>query len=225
MSRFGGTDTAVPSLLAAPNLLSFSRILVAPIIYALVVSGGRYGFVIAAVLFVAASVTDTLDGEIARRRHLVSPLGIYLDTTSDKVLVTVLLVALAVARVAPGWMAAVIIAREFLVTGLRSYAAALGVVIPAGGWGKAKTVITIVALLLVLLEGDARQGGLLSAQAGPGSVLVAPIGPFTVAVWGLLIAVIWTVGSGAEYIREAIPLLTRPARLAPDVLGQAADEP
>ena len=119
----------------------------------------------------------------------------------------------------------VIIAREFLVTGLRSYAAALGVVIPAGGWGKAKTLITIVALFLVLLEGDARQGGLLSAQTGPGSVLVAPIGPFTVAVWGLLIAVIWTVGSGAEYIREAIPMLTHPSRTVRDVLGQAADDP
>src|SRR5437870_7797117 len=215
----------MPSLLAAPNLLSFSRILVAPVIYALVVSGSRYGFLIAALLFVAASITDTLDGEIARRRHLVSPLGIYLDTTSDKVLVAVLLVALAVARLAPGWMTALISAREFLVTGLRSYAAALGVVIPAGGWGKAKTVITIVALLLVLLEGDARQGGWLAAPTGPGSVLVAPIGPFTVAVWGLLIAVIWTVGSGAEYIREAIPMLTHPSRTVRDVLGQAADDP
>ena len=201
--------TAVPSLWSTPNLLSFSRIIAAPILYALVVAGGRYGFLGAAVLFVAASITDTLDGQIARRRRLVSPLGIYLDTTSDKILVAVLLIALAVAHLAPGWMAAVIIAREILVTGLRSYAAALGIVIPAGGWGKAKTIITIVALFLVLLEGDARQGGLLSTQAAPGGLLVAPIGPFTVAVWGLLIAVIWTVGSGAEYIREAIPLLNQ----------------
>src|SRR5256885_9872705 len=148
----------MPSLWTLPNLLSFSRIVAAPILYVLVVSGGRYGFLIAALLFVAASITDTLDGEIARRRHLVSPLGIYLDTTSDKVLVAVLLVALAVARLAPGWMAALIIAREFLVTGLRSYAAALGVVIPAGGWGKAKNVIPILALLLALLYGDARPG-------------------------------------------------------------------
>src|SRR5437763_15648056 len=156
MSRFGGTDAVVPSLLAVPNLLSFSRILVAPVIYALVVSGGRRGFLIAALLFVAASVTDTLDGEIARRRHLVSPLGIYLDTTSDKVLVAVLLVALAVAGLAPGWMAAVIIARDFLVTGLRSYAAALGVVIPAGGWGKAKNVISLRAMLVVYMDGGVR---------------------------------------------------------------------
>src|SRR5207253_511456 len=160
----------VSSLWSAPNLLSFSRIVAAPILYLLIVSGGRYGYLAAAVLFVVASFTDTLDGEMARRSRLVSRFGIYLDTTADKILIAVLLVALAVVHLAPGWMAAVIIAREFLVTGLRSYAAALGVVIPAGGWGKAKTLITIVALFLVLLEGDARQGGLLSAQAGPGSV-------------------------------------------------------
>jgi len=213
----------VASLWSAPNLLSFSRIVAAPILYLLIVSGGRYGYLAAAVLFVVASFTDTLDGELARRAKLVSPFGIYLDTTADKILIAVLLVALAVAHLAPGWMAALIIAREFLVTGLRSYAAALGVVISAGGWGKAKTLITIVALFLVLLEGGARQGGLLSAQAGLGSVLVAPIGPFTVAVWGLLIAVIWTVGSGAEYIREAIPLLTRARPVAGPVSGSAGE--
>jgi CDP-diacylglycerol---glycerol-3-phosphate 3-phosphatidyltransferase len=214
----------MPSLWALPNLLSFSRILAAPILYALVVAGGRYGFLAAAVVFVAASITDTLDGQIARRRRLVSPLGIYLDTTSDKILVAVLLIALAVAHLAPGWMAAVIISREFLVTGLRSYAAALGIVIPAGGWGKAKAMITIVALFLVLLEGDARQGGLLSSHVAPGSVLVSPVGPFTVAVWGLLIAVIWTLGSGAEYIREAIPLLSRSVPVA-DSASEFAGDP
>jgi CDP-diacylglycerol--glycerol-3-phosphate 3-phosphatidyltransferase len=215
----------VPSLWSAPNLLSFSRIVAAPILYVLIVSGGRYGYLAAAVLFVVASFTDTLDGEIARRGKQVSPFGIYLDTTADKILIAVLLVALAAVHLAPGWMAAVIIAREFLVTGLRSYAAALGVVIPAGGWGKAKTIITIVALFLVLLEGDARVGGLLTSHAPPGSWLVTAVGPFTVAVWGLLIAVIWTAGSGVEYIREAIPLLTQPARPVPDVLGKGADEP
>ena len=215
----------MPSLWAAPNLLSFSRVLAAPLLYALILSGWRYGFLIAAMVFVAASLTDTLDGEIARRRGLVSPLGVYLDTTADKILVTVLLVGLAVAHLIPGWMAAVIIAREFLVTGLRSYAAALGVVIPAGGWGKAKTLITIVALFLVLLEGDARQGGLLGPSSPLGVALLTPIGPFTIPVWALLVAVIWTVGSGAEYIRGAIPLLTGPKRPLPDVVGRSAGEP
>lgn len=212
-----------PSLWAAPNLLSFSRILAAPVLYALVVSHWRYAFLTAAILFILASITDTLDGEIARRRGLVSPFGIYLDTTSDKILIAVLLIALAVAHLAPGWMAAVIIAREFLVTGLRSYAAALGVVIPAGGWGKAKTVITIVALLLVLLEGDARQGGWLSSQTAPGAWLLSSLGPATIAVWALLIATVWTVGSGLEYIRGAVPMLTR-TRTLTDAASKAAEE-
>jgi CDP-diacylglycerol--glycerol-3-phosphate 3-phosphatidyltransferase len=86
----------VPSLWSAPNLLSFSRIVAAPILYLLIVSGGRYGYLAAAVLFVVASVTDTLDGEMARRGKLVSPFGIYLDTTADKILIAVLLVALGV---------------------------------------------------------------------------------------------------------------------------------
>src|SRR5438132_1532933 len=176
---------------------------------------GGYRFYLGRLMPLVAGLFSRVDGQ-------ASPLGIYLDTTSDKILVAVLLVALAVVHLIPGWMAAVIIAREFLVTGLRSFAAALGVVIPAGGWGKAKTLITIVALLLVLLEGDARMGGWLSAQAAPGSWLLSPLGPFTISVWALLVGVIWTLGSGAEYIREAIPLLTRPAT---GVVSGAADEP
>ncbi|HEX3630778.1 MAG TPA: CDP-diacylglycerol--glycerol-3-phosphate 3-phosphatidyltransferase [Candidatus Dormibacteraeota bacterium] len=215
--------TTVPSLWSAPNLLSFSRIVAAPILYALVVSGWRFGYLAAAIVFVLASLTDTLDGEIARRRRLVSPFGIYLDTTSDKIMVAVLLVALAVVHLAPGWIAAIIIAREFLVTGLRSYAAALGIVIPAGGWGKAKTVITILALLLVLLEGDASQGGWLSPHAAPGNLLLSSLGPFTIAGWALLTAAIWTVGSGVEYVRSAMPLLTR-AHARPAGLPHEADE-
>ena len=106
----------------------------------------------------------------------------------------------------------------------RSYAAALGVVIPAGGWGKAKTVITILALVLVLFEGDARSGGWLTRQTAPGSWLLSPLGPFTLASWALLIAVVWTVASGAEYIRGAVPLLTRTST-AGAAVNRSADEP
>ncbi|HYM50080.1 MAG TPA: CDP-diacylglycerol--glycerol-3-phosphate 3-phosphatidyltransferase [Candidatus Limnocylindrales bacterium] len=199
-------------MLTAPNVLSLARIAAAPFIYALIAWSGRYGYILAAVLFTLASITDTLDGQLARRRGSITPLGIYLDTTADKILIAVLLVALAVVHEAPGWMAAVIIAREFFVTGLRSYAAALGVVIPAGGWGKAKTLITIVALLLVLLAGDAARGGVLSGIPWARSLLLTRLGPTTFPIWLLLLAVIWTIGSGIEYIRGAIPLLTRGSR-------------
>lgn len=212
-------------MLTAANLLSLSRIAAAPFIYALIVWSGRDGFILAAVLFALASLTDTLDGQLARRRRTVTPLGVYLDTTADKILIAVLLVALAVAHQAPGWMAAVIIAREFFVTGLRSYAAALGVVVPAGGWGKAKTLITIVALLFVLLAGDARRGGIVGGLPWARSLLLTPLGPASLPIWLLLLAVVWTVGSGVEYIREAIPLMTRGARPGGPAatLSEAAD--
>lgn len=197
---------------SAPNLLSLARIIAAPFIYALIVWSGRDGQLLALVLFIAASITDTVDGQLARRLGTVTPLGVYLDTTADKILVAVLLVALAAVHEAPGWMAAVIIAREFFVTGLRSYAAALGVVIPAGRWGKAKTAITILALMLVLLGGDVTRGGVLSTVPAVRSLLVTPLGPSPLPVWALLVATIWTVGSGIEYIRGAVPLLTRGAR-------------
>ena len=197
-------------LWSVPNLLSFSRIVAAPVLYVLIAWQGRHGYALALLVFVLASLSDTADGEVARRRGQVSPLGVYLDTTADKILVAVLLVALVSAHAVPAWMAAVIIAREFLVTGLRSYAAALGIVIPAGGWGKAKTAITIGALLLVLLAGDAVRGGILSSQQSlVDTVLLHHYGPYSIPIWSLLIATIWTVGSGAEYIREALPILTR----------------
>ena len=85
-------------MLTAANLLSLSRIAAAPFLYALIVAGGRDGLILAAALFALASLTDTLDGRLARRRRMVTPLGVYLDTTADKILVAVLLVALAVAR-------------------------------------------------------------------------------------------------------------------------------
>jgi CDP-diacylglycerol--glycerol-3-phosphate 3-phosphatidyltransferase len=207
---------------ALPNLLSIARIVVAPVLYALIVSSWRYQFFTAFVLFVAASITDTLDGRIARARGLVSPLGVFLDTTADKILVTVVLVGLAVAGLAPGWMAAVIIAREFLVTGLRSYAAALGVVIPAGSWGKAKTAITIAAIGLVLLSGDVAERGVLGFIP---RTAVQPFAGLSLANWVLLLAVVWTIGSGVEYVRGAFPLLmgtderVRRARVLP------SDEP
>ena len=215
----------MPSLWSVPNLLSFSRVLAAPALYALVVWPGRYGFIAALVVFALASFTDTLDGELARRRGQVTPFGIYLDTTADKILVAVLLVALAVVHLAPGWMAALIIAREFLVTGLRSYAAALGVVIPAGGWGKAKTAVTIAAIMLVLLAGDVAHSGVLSQAVGARDFFLGALGPFTIPQWGLLIAVIWTVGSGIEYVWDAIPLLGRGAKTPVARMPAGSDEP
>src|SRR5579864_1687481 len=135
----------------APNLLSFSRIVATIVVFVLALINQPATFLIATVIFFFASVTDLLDGYLARRYHLVSPLGVFLDLTADKVFVSAILVAYVQIGLVPAWIVVIIIAREFLVTGLRSIASARGTVIPAGRLGKQKTFITLVAIGGILL--------------------------------------------------------------------------
>lgn len=193
-----------------PNLLSFSRIFATILVFVLAIINLPWSFLIATVIFFLASVTDLLDGYLARRYHLVSPLGIFLDLTADKVFVSAILVAFVQIGLVPAWIVVIIIAREFLVTGLRSVASAKGTVIPAGKLGKQKTFITLLAI-----------GGILLAK-GIGANLLSLYPPLVnfnssqfnvgdylllVADTLMLLAVIWTVLSGVEYLRGALPLL------------------
>src|ERR1700680_4139290 len=107
-----------------PNLLSFSRILATIPVFVLAIVNQPWSFLVATLIFFLASVTDLLDGYLARRYHLVSPLGVFLDLTADKVFVSAILVAFVQLDLVPAWIVVIIIAREFLVTGLRSIASA-----------------------------------------------------------------------------------------------------
>jgi CDP-diacylglycerol---glycerol-3-phosphate 3-phosphatidyltransferase len=189
-----------------PNLLSFSRILATILVFVLAIVNQPWSFLIATVIFFLASVTDLLDGYLARRYHLVSPLGIFLDLTADKVFVSAILVAFVQIGLVPAWIVVIIITREFLVTGLRSVASAKGTVIPAGKLGKQKTFITLLAIGGILLAKGigANHLSLLnfnSNQLNVGDYLLL------VADTLMLLAVIWTVLSGLEYLRGALPLL------------------
>lgn len=193
-----------------PNLLSFSRILATILVFMLAIVNQPWSFLIATVIFFLASVTDLLDGYLARRYHLVSPLGIFLDLTADKVFVSAILVAFVQIGLVPAWIVVIIITREFLVTGLRSVASAKGTVIPAGKLGKQKTFITLLAI-----------GGILLAKGiGANHLSLYPpllnfsnnqlnVGDYLLLVADtlMLLAVIWTVLSGLEYLRGALPLL------------------
>ena len=195
-----------------PNLLSFSRILATVIIFVLVLINTPLAYLIATILFILASGTDFLDGYIARRYKLVSPLGIFLDLTADKVLVVTVLIALIQVALVPAWIVAIIVTREFIVTGMRSMASAKGKVIPAGKWGKQKTLITMIAMSALLLA-----KGLGAHQLS----LFPPMLNFTsqtvnfneilllLADAGLILATLWTVLSGAEYIISALPLFRK----------------
>ena len=195
-----------------PNILSGARLLATIPLVILILLKQPWALLIATALFVAGSITDTIDGRLARRYHLVSNLGVFLDLTADKVFVSAALIALVQVGFVPAWIVIVIVAREFLVSGLRSFAAARGVVIPAGRWGKQKTLLTLLSL-----------GGILLAT-GLGGRTAFPLGLNTGSVPGsfpdyllllsnivLLLAVIWTIFSAVEYLRGGWGLITEPA--------------
>ena len=193
-----------------PNLLSFSRILATILVFVLVILNQPWSFLIATVIFFFASITDLLDGYLARRFHLVSPLGIFLDLTADKVFVSAILIAFVQIGLVPAWIVVIIVTREFLVTGLRSVASARGTVIPAGKLGKQKTFITLLAIGGILLAKGVGANHLsLYPPLLNFSSSIVNVGDYLLLIADalMLLAVIWTLLSGLEYLRGALPLL------------------
>jgi len=138
-----------------PNVLTVIRILLVPVLLAALLSEASPGETLAAIVFAVASFTDALDGWIARRQNTVSTFGKLMDPLADKLLVTAALVSLVSLQRLSAWVAMVIIAREFAVTGLRQLAMEHGEVIHASGWGKIKTAAQIaMVLVLILVEGS-----------------------------------------------------------------------
>jgi CDP-diacylglycerol--glycerol-3-phosphate 3-phosphatidyltransferase len=136
--------------LNASNVLTILRILAVPVVVVALGVETAEGDVIAAAVFALAALTDGLDGYIARRRREVTTFGKLMDPLADKLLVTAALVSLVSLDRLAAWVAMVIIAREFAVTGLRSIAAERGVVISASWLGKAKTGLQVAAIFGVI---------------------------------------------------------------------------
>jgi CDP-diacylglycerol--glycerol-3-phosphate 3-phosphatidyltransferase len=136
--------------LSLPNVLTVFRILLVPVLVAALLSEAGSGDLLAAAVFAIASLTDALDGWIARRNRSESTFGKLMDPLADKLLVVAALVSLVSLGRLSAVVAMVIIAREFAVTGLRQLAMEGGHVIPASAWGKVKTVVQI-AMVLVLI--------------------------------------------------------------------------
>jgi CDP-diacylglycerol--glycerol-3-phosphate 3-phosphatidyltransferase len=110
-----------------------------------------WGYTAALLLFIVAAITDWLDGEIARKRNLVSDFGRLMDPLADKVMVAAAFICLIPEKAIPAWAVIIIISREFLITGLRLLAASKGVVLPAERLGKHKTIWQMVAIIYFLL--------------------------------------------------------------------------
>ena len=138
-----------------PNLLTLARILAVPVIVVALLDETPNGDALAAAVFALAAMTDGLDGYIARRRQDVTTFGKLMDPLADKLLIVAALVSLVSLGRLAAWVAMVIIAREFAVTGLRQLAMEHGEVIPASAWGKVKTVFqSAMVLVLITVSGS-----------------------------------------------------------------------
>ncbi len=148
-----------------PNTLTVSRIFLVPLLVVVLLTQfeGRQVFgvpkeIVGAAIFALASITDWLDGFLARRRKQITPLGQVIDPLADKLLTSAALISLVQMELASAWMVAIIIGRDFAVTGLRSIAYARGVVVPASPLGKSKLVAQVIAILALILGRDHLQG-------------------------------------------------------------------
>jgi len=164
-----------------PNALTISRLVAIPPLMFLVLARFDYHDQIAAAVFVVFSLTDTMDGQLARRRGSVSDLGKFLDPLADKLFVLSVLIVLVQEELVAAWVVVVIFSRELLITLLRTVAASQGRVLAAAPLGKTKTVTQVVAVTLLILQRPYPELGLPAALA---------VG----------FAVVFTLSSGVDYL-------------------------
>ena len=173
-----------------PNKLTVMRVILIPFFVAALLwdGGDSDGMrILSSAIFIIASLTDMLDGKIARKYNLVTNFGKFMDPLADKLLVCSALICLIELEQIPAWMVIVIISREFIISGFRLVASDNGVVIAASYWGKFKTTFQMIAVILMILDIDA-------------------LSPLTTAmIW---IALILTVVSLVDYIAKNHKILT-----------------
>ena len=180
------------------NKLTIIRVILVPVFLVFLnLTSIPYGILLATLVFVIASITDKLDGYIARSRNEITNFGKFMDPLADKLLVTSALISLVELDFIPAWAVIIIIAREFAVSGLRTLAASDGTVIAASWWGKIKTVIQMIAIILLLLKASI-------AQFAPLANVIEGFGILSWIVNSLSIYMFWlgviiTLISGIDY--------------------------
>lgn len=137
-----------------PNKLTILRVILIPffVVFMLTNLGGGYGKYYALAIFIIASLTDLLDGKIARKYNLVTNFGKFMDPLADKLLVCSAMICLVEMKRLAAWIVIVIIAREFIISGFRLVASDNGVVIAASYWGKFKTTFQMIMIILLILD-------------------------------------------------------------------------
>ncbi len=191
-----------------PNILTMARIAIIPVVMAMLQEGTPAMNFWAGWVYTAATITDALDGYLARKRGLVSVVGKFLDPLADKLLVMATLVLMVDMGRVPAWVVVVILARELSISMLRMIASSEGVVIAAGEGGKAKTALQMVAVLFLMLHHRYRVDFWFTEHWVD----------FNVAgLWLLYLSVFFALTSAGEYIKlfvEAVEAKERRLRSA-----------
>ena len=179
----------------SPNKLTLMRIILVPFfVAALLINTIPYHYIISLVLFAVASITDMLDGKIARKYNMVTDFGKFADPLADKILVISAFTCFVELDVVSSVFVIIVLFREFTVTSIRLVAAENGKVVAANMWGKAKTVSQMIAIIVVLLYGVVTDITQLSEQVVFISTIVQQI-----ILW---ISALLTVISGVIYIKD-----------------------
>lgn len=183
-----------------PNVLTISRIVITPFfLLTILMENLPHRFLIACIIFSVASITDAVDGHLARKNNQITNFGKFLDPIADKVLTTSALLAFMSMGLCNIWIVMLVLTREFAIASVRMIAAAGGVVIPANVWGKIKTVTQMVFTILIMLLGEAYY-----IVEKTDMVLFGKLPDLSFVSNGLLwITAILTVISGAIYLKDS----------------------
>lgn len=193
---------AANPILNPPNILTMLRIAAIPLLVVLLMSPSQSSGFWAAAVFSLASITDWLDGYIARRMNIVTVFGKFLDPIADKLIVmSALIMILPFGRV-PAWMVLLILGREIIITGLRGIASSEGIVIQASDLGKFKTIFQIVAIIGLLLHYD------YNWFLGIDHPLLR-VNMHNAGMFFLWIATLLTVWSGIDYLVRFIKVIAK----------------
>lgn len=190
------------AILNIPNILTMMRIAAIPLMAMLLMSPSKSNGFWAAAVFALASITDWLDGYLARRMEIVTVFGKFLDPIADKLIVMAALIMILPFGWVPAWMVLLILGREIIITGLRGIASSEGIVIQASDLGKFKTIFQIVAILGLLLHYD--YNWLFGIEHAWLHVNMHNVGMFY-----LWIATLLTVWSGVDYLVRFIKVIAR----------------
>lgn len=190
------------SILNPPNILTLFRIACIPLMVVLLLSPSRESCFWAAWIFALASVTDWLDGHLARRMGIETVFGKFLDPIADKLIVMAALIMILPYDRVPAWMVLVILSREIVITGLRGIASSEGIVIQASDLGKYKTIFQLTAIIGLLLHYEYRW------FFGIDHPLVV-VSMHNAGLFFLWIAMALTVWSGLDYLVRFVRVIAR----------------